>query len=194
MSKLLVELMGGQIGVESSVGIGSVFWFELDTADPPALQDALAETKPDPVASTQDHQPARTVLCVEDNPANLDLIQQLIGRRPSLNLLSAGEARLGIKLALDHLPDVILMDINLPGMDGLEAMAILRDGPTTARIPVVAVSANAMVGDIQKGMDAGFFRYITKPINVPEFMKALDDALEASERMGRDAGAGAPGP
>jgi CheY-like chemotaxis protein len=87
---------------------------------------------------------------------------------------------LGIKLAHEHQPEVILMDINLPGISGIKALAILRDDPATRHIPVVAISANAMPHDIRRGLEAGFFHYLTKPIKVDEFMNALDQALEFS--------------
>ena len=90
--------------------------------------------------------------------------------------------RVGIQIARDSLPEVILMDINLPGLSGLDALKILRDDPVTAHIPVVALSANAMPRDIKKGLEAGFFRYLTKPINVNEFMDTLNVALELAER------------
>ena len=115
---------------------------------------------------------------MEDNPANLKLVEQLIARRPDLRLLSAVDGNLGVKSARDNQPEVILMDINLPGISGIQALKILRDDPLTAHIPVLAISANAMRGDIKAGLDAGFFRYLTKPINVNEFMEALDVALE----------------
>jgi CheY-like chemotaxis protein len=122
--------------------------------------------------------PLRTLLYVEDNPANLKLIEQLIARRRDIRLLTAREGSLGIQLARDHQPDVILMDINLPGISGIEALKILREDPITAQIPVVALSANAMPRDVEKGLQAGFFRYLTKPIKVNEFMDTLDVALK----------------
>jgi len=119
----------------------------------------------------------RTLLYVEDNPANLKLVAQLIARRPTMRLLTAVDGNMGIQLARANQPEVILMDINLPGISGIEALKILRDDPATAHIPVVALSANAMPRDIAKGLEAGFFSYLTKPIKVKEFMEALDTAL-----------------
>jgi CheY-like chemotaxis protein len=177
MSKRLVELMGGTIGVESTVGQGSVFWFELNSAAVPQLAVDLAKPMAISQANVQQDVPPRTLLYVEDNPANLRLIEQLIARRPDLRLLSARDGNLGIELARANHPDVILMDINLPGISGIEALKILREDPTTAHIPVLALSANAMSRDIKKGLQAGFFRYLTKPIKVDEFMDTLEEAL-----------------
>ncbi len=97
---------------------------------------------------------------------------------PDIRLLSARDGNLGIQLARANQPEVILMDINLPGISGIEALRILREDPATAHIPVVALSANAMPRDIEKGLQAGFFRYLTKPIKVNEFMETLEEALE----------------
>ena len=180
MSKLLVEMMGGAIGVESSLGLGSVFWFDLDAAPTPWLgsePDSSAAAAPDPVDPASR---VRTLLYVEDNMANLQLVEQLIGRRPDLRLLTAATGQLGIDQARAHLPEVILMDINLPGISGIQALQRLRADPLTAHIPVLAISANAMLGDIRKGLDLGFFRYLTKPIKVDEFMETLDLALQHS--------------
>jgi PAS domain S-box-containing protein len=178
MSKRLVEMMGGQIGVESTVGLGSVFWFDLNAAVAPRLTVDRAEDSAVPTAQVQSGSPPRTLLYVEDNPANLKLVERLIARRPDMRMLSAKDGNLGIQLARTKHPEVILMDINLPGISGIEALKILRDDPATAHIPVIALSANAMPRDIQKGMLAGFFLYLTKPIKVDEFMNTLDVALE----------------
>jgi PAS domain S-box-containing protein len=180
MSKRLIDMMGGLLGVESNVGVGSVFWCELGAAVAPALDAKPADPVHAAGAQAAPGAPVRTLLYVEDNPANLKLVEQLIARRPSLRLLSAVDGNQGIQLARAHQPDVILMDINLPGISGIEAMKILHDDPTTAHIPIVALSANAMPRDIAKGLVAGFFSYLTKPIKVNEFMEALDAALEAA--------------
>ncbi|MEA2572398.1 MAG: hypothetical protein QOI24_4399 [Acidobacteriota bacterium] len=177
VSKRLVELMEGVIGVESSVGTGSVFWIELLSTAPlslaiPAEHTVVVE------ATVPKNAQMRTLLYVEDNPANLKLVEKLIARRHDIRLLSAIDGNRGVELARSCLPDVILMDINLPGISGIEALRILRETAVTARIPVVALSANAIPRDIQKGLEAGFFRYLTKPIKVGEFMDALNVALE----------------
>jgi PAS domain S-box-containing protein len=178
MSKRLVELMGGAIGVESKVGEGSVFWFDLNPADPPSLASGPDYYPTIPSVAVPENAPLKTLLYVEDNPANLQLVEQLIARRADIRLLSARDGNLGISLAKANRPDVILMDINLPGISGIEALHILRDDPVTRHIPVVALSANAMPRDIERGLTAGFFRYLTKPIRIDEFMKTLDVALE----------------
>ena len=127
--------------------------------------------------------PQRTLLYVEDNPANMNLVEQLIERRPDLRLITAVNGTLGIERARAMLPEVILMDVNLPGISGIEALKILREDPATAHIPVVALSANAMPRDIAKGLEVGFFRYLTKPIKVKEFMDTLNAALEFAEKQ-----------
>ncbi|HEU4374761.1 MAG TPA: PAS domain S-box protein, partial [Telluria sp.] len=165
VTKQLVELMGGIIGVESGVGIGTVFWVELEAATAPTLSlDNIDVMALERRAESRKGLDQPTLLYVEDNPANLALVEQLIARRGDLKLLTAVDGHLGIELARAYLPDVILMDINLPGISGYGALKILNDDPATAHIPVLALSANAVPRDIEKGLEAGFFRYLTKPI------------------------------
>ncbi|MEZ0307102.1 MAG: ATP-binding protein [Ramlibacter sp.] len=176
MTKRLVELMGGRIGATSAVGVGSCFWVEFELATAPQLLQLDLDHSA-PIRQAPDGSALRTLLYVEDNPANLELVEQLVARRRDLRLLSASEGNLGIEYARACLPEVILMDINLPGLSGIEAMKILRADPSTAHIPIIALSANAIPRDIEKGLEAGFFDYITKPIKVARFMEALDAAL-----------------
>jgi PAS domain S-box-containing protein len=182
VSKRLVEMMDGRIGVESTVGVGSKFWFEMDTGLAPDLPSAPIPqplpTMPISLAEAARH----TLLCVEDNPANLLLVEYLLARRTDIHMISARDGRQGVEMAIAQRPDVILMDVNLPGISGITAMHILAQDPITARIPVVALSANAMPHDFEKGRQAGFFRYLTKPIKVPEFMEVLDLALAQADR------------
>ena len=188
VTKQLVELMNGTIGVTSEPGIGTEFWVEFPVSAAPAFadaphgvtfSDAVAEVAAPLAPSKQ-----RTLLYVEDNPANMELVEQLIARRSDLKLLTAINGHLGIVMARALQPDLILMDINLPGLSGFGALKILRNDPSTASIPVIALSANAVPRDIERGMEAGFFRYLTKPIKVREFMDALDVTLEFAQRQG----------
>jgi signal transduction histidine kinase/ActR/RegA family two-component response regulator len=179
VTRRLVELMKGQIGVTSSPGVGSVFWIELDTAAPVPAPAPLSE---DPAAA-QEAAPARAaaephlVLYIEDNPANLRLVQEIVRFRSDLRLLSAPDGHFGLSLARGQRPEIILMDLNLPGMTGFEVLAELRRDPATSHIPVIALSANAMPREIERGMAAGFTRYLTKPIDIDKFNEAIDGVL-----------------
>jgi len=190
VSKRLVELMNGEIGVESTVGVGSVFWIELNLTAVPQQVSAPAKAAAPGQVQVDGDRPMRTLLYVEDNPANLMLVEDLIARRPDIRLLSAIDGNRGVEIARASLPDVILMDINLPGISGVQALQILRTDPATAHIPVVALSANAVPRDIAKGLQAGFFRYLTKPIKVSEFMDSLDMALKFAHAESRRAKTG----
>jgi PAS domain S-box-containing protein len=178
VSKRLIEIMGGEIGVESTVGVGTMMWIALIPAVEFDQRAHHEELRAVAAVKVQHDGPLRTVLYVEDNPANLKLVEQLIGRRPDLRLLSAGNAIVGVDLARRNQPEVILMDINLQGMSGIEALKILHDDPSTVHIPVIAVSANATPADIQKGLKVGFYRYLTKPLKITEFMETLNAALD----------------
>ena len=178
ISKKLVEAMQGDIGVESVAGEGSTFWIELPLGEvvaPSSQPDASMHS-----GSVPSHR-LRTLLYVEDNLSNLRLMQRIISTRTGLTLLDAPNAELGLAIARTRQPDLILLDINLPGMDGFAALRQLRDDPATCDIPVVAITANAMARDVCKGRAAGFVDYLSKPLDVETFLALLDKLLaEAS--------------
>jgi len=180
--KHLVEAMDGSIGINSQIGVGSTFWvrFPVAAVDKqyrlPEIKTKVYEFAQSEKTTTQ-----KCLLYVEDNPTNLRLVAELIRLRSDLVLLTATDGLLGIEQARSYMPDLILMDINLPGIDGIETMRFLQSDPRTAHIPVIAVTANAMPADLENGKVAGFFSYITKPINIEEFGLAVDQALEFVE-------------
>lgn len=153
----------------------------LTAAPQPKVPNDKDETQVPPQLPTRVR--LRTLLYIEDNPANMMLVEQVIARYSDVRLLTAVNGILGVELALASKPDVILMDINLPGISGIDALTILRKDPATAHIPIVALSGNTKLRDIQLGREVGFFWYVTKPIKIEEFMKTLNMALEFSERQ-----------
>ena len=178
ITKQVVEIMGGSIGVESQLGTGSRFWIDL----PSNGVEVRDEMESDVNESKQQDGVKqelldKTVLYIEDNAANLRLVSQLLGRIPNIQMLSAHEPVLGLELAEEHVPDLILLDINLPTLNGYEVLKELRIRKSTADIPVVAVSANAMPKDIEAGKNAGFSHYITKPIEIAELLQVVEAEL-----------------
>ena len=173
ITRQIIEKMGGTVGVTSTVGQGSTFWLELPLGTgngiPHEAKADVAETKVERIPADE-----RTILYVEDNPDNLKLMEGIIKRLPGYSLLAAHNAMLGIELAKTRLPDLIILDINMPGMDGFAALKELQDLKATQDIPVIGLSANAMPRDITRGLEAGFLRYLTKPVQVNEVFEVID--------------------
>ena len=179
ITKQLVEMMGGSIGMESDEGEGARFWLELNLAGSNVLD---IHNKPETVSINQEEVTEGThkkILYIEDNPANMKLVESVMNKRSNVELITANRPELGVDLAIAHLPDLILLDINLPGMDGYQVMKKLLNNKSTRQIPVIAITANAMESDIAKGKEAGFRHYLTKPIDVKRLLDVVDTTLSA---------------
>jgi len=177
LSKRLVDAMGGRMGMESVVGEGSLFWVELNLTEE-AAEEQPGLSEPQHAKASPPTAARRTVLYIEDNLSNLKLIEQIFTHRPAVQLQSAMQGALGINFACEHRPALILLDLNLPDMEGSEVMARLRSDPRTSAIPVVVISADAMQTQIERLLAAGARAYLTKPIDVTKFLAVLDEALK----------------
>lgn len=176
ITRKLIEMMNGRISFESEVGVGSTFWvdFPKGTRSSSNLSDIEAITE---TSSLQRLNNRKVVLYVEDNPANLTLMEMILERMPAVRLISAHTAELGLTMAEQECPDLILMDINLPGMNGLDALEHIKNSNTLSTTPIIAVSANALPKDINLAMAAGFDDYITKPFEIEQVIKSIEDIL-----------------
>jgi CheY-like chemotaxis protein/anti-sigma regulatory factor (Ser/Thr protein kinase) len=179
ITRRIVEMMGGTVEVESEVGVGSTFWIELPLESAPEFDDAHHPpgTTTHSVPALRMDEAQHLVLYIEDNPSNLRLVAQILGRRPHIHLITAHTPGLGIELALARQPELILLDINMPDMDGYQVLEILKADAATKSIPVIAVTANAMPRDIERGKAAGFADYLTKPLDVKQFHQVIGRSL-----------------
>lgn len=181
ISKQLVELMGGRIGFQSEENTGSTFWFELPLADPKESPVADPESPrgnlllDSPLNKTCEQ---NLILYIEDNPANTLLMQTIFENIPNNYLITAEDAENGLELTSINKPDIILMDIQLPGIDGIEALHRLKENQSTQDIPVIAITASALTSDIQKAQKEDFYAYLTKPINIERMLSVIQEAIE----------------
>ena len=169
ITKSLVDQMGGKIAVDSTAGKGSTFWLEMPISDRPAEHRVEAVHLEDGLVKDIEG----LILYIEDNPANLELVRRIMSLQPGVDFIDAQTGELGIERARTEIPDVILLDINLPGLDGFEVLDTLKALPETRHIPVVALTAAATEADIRRGQAAGFFSYLTKPIAARELINTI---------------------
>lgn len=174
LSKRLTELMGGEIGLESTPGEGSTFWVRFPATEPAC--DGRETVDAPEAAPRLD---LRTILYIEGNPVNLRLMERILSKRTDIRLISAERSGIGLELAAVHRPDLILLDINLPDMDGYQVLSRLRDTPDTHDLPVIGISANAnaMPRDMERAREAGFADYLTKPLDIGQLLRAIDHGL-----------------
>ena len=176
ITRRLVDLMGGEVGAQSELGVGATFWVDLPVASNPKLPEPLPQDESWGHFDPNVHQ--HCVLCIDDNPVNLKLVAQLLTKRPRIHLISAHSPGLGIQLALGRQPDLILLDINMPGMDGYQVMEVLKTYARTKAIPIIAVTGNAAPRSSALGGATGLADYLTKPLDAEKFLTTVDRWLE----------------
>jgi len=178
ITQRLMGMMQGNCGFTSKVGKGSTFWIRLPLATGADIQEEKDQLKKNVEKSIEDVGPKSfSVLYVEDNPANMEVMRQIIDMLPGGKLIMANTAELGVSLAEDQQPDMIIMDINLPGMDGIQALQALQENPKTRAIPAVALSASALPSDVERGLGAGFLAYLTKPVQIMQVLDVIKMTL-----------------
>ena len=178
ITRRLAELMAGSVGFRSRPGVGSEFWIELPLHEAKLMRPAAQGPVTPAVASPVGSAGARyTVVYIEDNPSNVAFMRSLLEDVERISLFCVPTAEVGIEVVRAGRPDLIIMDINLPGMSGYEATRMLREWPETRHIPVIALTAAAMTGDHKRMAEAGFQRYLTKPVRIDELLQVLDELL-----------------
>jgi CheY-like chemotaxis protein len=175
----LVQAMHGSIGVNSTLGSGSTFWLELPQAVSP-LQ-TLAAQRGSAAAEPAPPEDSRRLLYIEDNFSNVTLVEQMLAERPALELMTAVQGRVGLELARQHTPDLILLDLHLPDMPGWQVLAQLKADRLTRDIPVVVISADATSPQIKRLLSAGARAYLTKPLDIGEFFRVIEEALPPTD-------------
>jgi signal transduction histidine kinase/CheY-like chemotaxis protein len=175
VSKALVEAMGGTIGVDSTVGEGSTFWIELESVEPRILEESSGHLS---ASSPREYQGERTVLYIEDTAVNVRLMREILELRPSVQLLSAADGASGIEIARERQPDLIIIDLHLPDLSGVEVLEILAAEKLTAEVPVVVLTADATYRERDRALAAGAREYLTKPIGLASMLNVLDRFLE----------------
>jgi len=180
LCQCLMDAMNGSIGVDTTVGQGSTFWVELRSVDSP-LERIAATQRNGSHSKGAIEAEGRTILYVEDNLSNLTLIEQMLADRPEIKLITAMQGQLGLDLARQHSPDLILLDLHLPDLPGWEVLSRLQRNAATRDIPVVVVSADATSHQIKRLMAAGAHAYLTKPLDMPEFFKVIEKAFASTQ-------------
>jgi CheY-like chemotaxis protein len=166
-----VELMGGSIGVFSETGCGSTFWIELDM--PESTAEVVDESDDRIISNDDDINDKKHIVYVEDNFSSLVLMKEIIDQMTNYDLKTAENGEQGLELILNNMPDIALLDINLPDMSGYEILEKLRKHPQTSKMRIIAISANAMPSDIENGISAGFDNYLCKPIKMEELLQSI---------------------
>jgi CheY-like chemotaxis protein/nitrogen-specific signal transduction histidine kinase len=182
LAKKLVEAMQGNIGVESQPGVGSLFWFELPISrliPPQPIAAPIPYNIPQACAISDSYQ----ILYIEDNSTNLRLVEKILGKRADIRLLTAVSGHDGLEIIKQQALSLILLDINLPDMDGFQVLQTLKNNSNTRSIPVIAITANAMARDIEHGLSAGFSGYLTKPLDVAQFIETVEQTLQAFKEL-----------
>jgi len=181
LSKRLLEMMGGSIGVENNKDRGATFWMDLPLVPDPVAQLKTAVEDLPPVVTPSTQQRQRIVLYVEDNLSNINLIEHIIVHRPHVKLVAAMQGRLGLDLAREHRPDLILLDLHLPDISGEDVLQGLRQVPELLHIPVIIISADATRGRIERLLSMGVLDYLPKPLDIKRFLQLLDSCLNGMD-------------